>query len=249
MGFESGLGFGLRHELRPQLRLEQKQALKHLLELRLTLRHEGFFKDAVQGIEGMRVADGILTDQGLRGLLIGGLAEAVWNPRHTQKDFDTHKDVDVLVAESPDVGKINRLQGGVDWWLPQEEYMKIYHRGVDSTEEGVRCFWENAYGVRLAFGVHNDYFNDFAPGLYLPDPSFVIGMRKAEVFAKISTEKVSIDYDVEEAFTEKLEKSIKYDRAPVVKKVKSWDEDTLVTVNALDDFGHETYVAINSVGR
>jgi len=252
MGFESGfglgMGLGLRHEVRQQLRVEQKQSLRQLLELRLALKHEGFLGAAV-GIEGMRTANDLLTDRRLRGLLIGGLSEAVWNPRHTRKNLDAHKDVDVLVVEPSDTGEINQLEAGIDWWMPREEFMKVYHQGVDSTEEGQRRFWENAFGVRLAFGVKINYFSNFPPGLYLPEPDFVVAMRKAEAFARIDTKKFAVDDEVEASFTEKLEKTIKQERAPVVKKVKEWDEGFSVPEYALDDFGHEVYMAVLSAGK
>ena len=87
-----GLGLGLRQTLEQKiyLNVQQKLALKQLLLLEL--KHPEY-PDVVKGLEGMKIADKVLKEKEVAGVLIGGLAEAVWNQRRKVEDLYQHKDV------------------------------------------------------------------------------------------------------------------------------------------------------------
>ncbi len=84
---------------RQYLSTEQKLLLKQVLAQRLELRHPEI-PDAARGIEGMLAADALLKERNASGLLIGGLADAIWNQRRTEEELKAHKDTDVLVFDS-----------------------------------------------------------------------------------------------------------------------------------------------------
>lgn len=235
MGME--MGFGLHQKHRVELGLEQRQALSHLLEISQKLRHEGF-PEALKGIEGLKAADAILKDRNLRGILIGGLSEEICHSRKTNKDFEIHKDVDVLV---PDLGgsEIEPLEGGIDWWLPIDAKLAVRYDA--STVEGGLRFWQNNFGIRLGFGVDAPHAYALAPGLYIPSGEFVRSMRTAEAMARIDS-RVAIDGDVEEAFEQKLEKKIKDETAPSVKKIFGEQDTSFFQIKPFD---RETVVAVN----
>ncbi len=100
----------------------QKLGLKQLLLLESKLKHPGYIPSPVKGLEGMQTAHQILQEREAAGVLIGGLAEAVWNQRRKEEDLYKHKDVDVLVLDDID---INKFYGGVDWWLPEQGKITI----------------------------------------------------------------------------------------------------------------------------
>ncbi len=239
MGME--MGFGLYHRQRMELGLEQRQALSHLLELSQKLRHEGF-PEAIKGIEGLQAADEILKNRDLRGILIGGLSEDVCHPRKTNKDFEAHKDVDVLIPDMGDA-EIGPLEGGIDWWLPVDAKLTVRYEA--STVEGGLRYWQNNFGIRLAFGVDAPLAHTLPAGLYIPSGEFVRSMRTAEAMAQLDS-RIAVDGDVEEVFAEKLEKRIKDDIAPSIKKrfgeQASYQSTHLFQVKPFD---HETLVAVN----
>lgn len=217
MSLGLGMGMGLELNQTQELRHEQRLVLKQLMRLSLELRHDSpEYTQALRGVEGIKTADAILKRNNLRGVLIGGLSEVVWNPRRRKKDFDFHKDVDVAVLGDPnDIHHIERLEGGIDWWLPQRERLSI--RSDYSSAVINKDFWENAFGVRLSFGIVANDVGGMKSGLHIPHQSFVIDMRVAEAMVNID-ESVMIDTDVEDAFREKLEKGIKDEMSSVMKR-------------------------------
>ncbi len=237
------MGFGQYQEQRLQLNAEQKQTLKHLTQLSLALRHEGF-GEMTKGIEGLKSADALLREKQLHGILIGGLAEAVWNPRHTKKDFDAHKDVDVLIPDLPEETNIGDLENGIDWWLPHDAHLKVNYQS-GPTEGNIR-FWQNAFNTRLAFGVRIYSLRDISPGLYIPSPEFVTKMRMSEAIAQLDPRTAVPDADIESAFEAKLQKKIKSERAPSI--VKEFGDHNPYAFEIVP-FDHETIVAINSFGK
>ena len=91
--------------------LAQKLQLKQLLNA--TLFHADL-PNSVKGLEGMKIADKILKERNARGVLIGGLAGAIWNKETTLGELDAHKDVDVYVldmavARSPSLQRTRKL--------------------------------------------------------------------------------------------------------------------------------------------
>ncbi len=235
MGMELGFQQGFKHELNH----DQKLALKQLFELSQSLRREGP-PEAVRGIEGLKAADNILKARNIEGILIGGLSEAVWNKRNSGKDFDSHKDVDVLVRDLKG-NAIGDFEGGIDWWLPRDAQLDI--RYEMSTLEGKKVrFWENANNIKLAFGINDRDVDSVNPGLYIPPYDFVRDMRRAEALAVADTARVGIDYDVEESFVQKLNKRIKEEKSPTIKR----EFNQMYLRLAIEVFDHETFVAINS---
>lgn len=147
-----GLGFRQEQGFRQELRLELKQALQ-----------EPGPASAARGFAGMRIAHDILTDSGLPGLLIGGLARKAWiSPNRSA--LSSRKDVDVVVLRRDPDRFPSRFEGGIDWWLPDEN-----------------GFLTNGNGVELIFVVGERL--RLKPGLYLPQPEALWSWRQAEHLA------------------------------------------------------------------
>ncbi len=237
MGMEMGMNLGYSMEQKPRLNLEQRLALKQLLSLNLSLRHPES-PGAMKGFEGLKIADQILKDKGIKGILIGGLSESIWNPKHSKKDFKSHKDVDVLVSSLPEEAHFEELEGGIDWWLPTEEELEIKYL-TGPVKLKIKYF-ENAFNIKLSFGI--DVIDDKLPaGLYMPSREFVVGMREAEVSAKINPKTQIIDTDVWEAFSTKINKKIKDDIAPLI--LNEFGNQYRYWVN-IKSFDYETFNAI-----
>lgn len=237
MGLEMRAGLDLRQEQKIYLDQKQTLVLKQLLKLKST--HEDF-PNAAKGIEGLRSADSFLKQLNLKGILIGGLSEAAWNPDYTEEDFAKHKDIDILIPSIPENVNIGRLEKGIDWWLPLEDRLTVNYL-AGSAELDVK-YWVNAFDVRLSFGVNTESTEYLPSGLYIPSRNFVIGMRAAEAFAQVNTKAIPIDSDVEEKFYEELKKKITHDVSPVIVK-EFGDPDT--SNFDIKYFDHETVLAIN----
>jgi len=200
------LGLSLRQTQSHFLSHAQKLGLEQLLTLKLKLRHPDH-PDAIKGLEGMQIAHEILKGREAVGVLIGGLAEAVWNQRRKVDELLTHKDVDVAVLD--DDFKLSKpFEGGVDWWMPQTGNVTIK---TDATRiEGIQKRWhENGNGAVLSFGMAK--ISPLSPGLYIPDPEWVIRMREYEATANIDYGRVETEFNDEvfEKFREKMRKTIK----------------------------------------
>ncbi|MBT4804923.1 hypothetical protein HON71_02010 [Candidatus Woesearchaeota archaeon] len=197
-----GLGLGLRQTLEQKiyLNVQQKLALKQLLLLEL--KHPEY-PDVVKGLEGMKIADKVLKEKEVAGVLIGGLAEAVWNQRRKVEDLYQHKDVDVMVLSET---SFDKFEGGVDWWLPQKGRVKVnteYRRN-----ESEKQWYENGNGVILSFGARGG--NNLEPGLYIPDRQWVVNMREYEARAHVDENvTVGLDDNVYEKFRDHVKKKVK----------------------------------------
>ena len=201
------MGFGQYHRLeqRHYLRLVQKLALKQLLLLELKLKHPEY-PNAAKGLEGMQTAHEILQEKEASGVLIGGLSEAVWNKRRKEEDLYKHKDVDVMVLDDIDVDK---FEGGVDWWLPEQGKITIKSDNGISIRGFDKQWYANGNGAVLSFGAKKQ--NQLAPGLYIPDSEWVISMREAEAEANIDYDRVDVEFDedVFEKFRSHIAKRVK----------------------------------------
>ena len=158
--------------------LLMKQALALLLELRAPS-----FPNPLRGMDGIVFADKLLKERNLAGLLVGGLADAVWNRRRTVDELAAHKDVDVLVISEPEQSEFDKFEGGIDWWEPKDVFFKSI-RTISGTMENItKRFWMNGNGVTLCYRIKWD--DDLEPGLYFPSPEFAVRIRLCESMAFI----------------------------------------------------------------
>lgn len=188
---------------RAYLSQETKILLKQVLAQRLQLRHPEI-PSAAKGLEGMLAADALLKERKAYGVLIGGLADAIWNQRRTKEELDAHHDTDVLVLD-PYFTLQEKFEGGIDWWLPKQARLVI--RDLGGNIEGEQEWWENGNGISLHYGIKN-LFEKTAPGLYLPSRSDVIEMRIAEIMAGIDSNRVEIAEDFDEQLYRAIERKI-----------------------------------------
>lgn len=189
-GMSMGMVMSCSQRLEREFSHEQRLGLHQLFLLEQKLRHPEY-SGAVRGLEGMKAAHEILQERGASGVLIGGLAEAVWNRRRKQEDLSTHKDVDVAVLDD-DFELSEVFEGGVDWWTPQYGTITIQYE--TSKAEGVQKTWyENGKGVVLSFGITRE--NYLEPGLYIPDCEWLVDMRKFEAKANVDTNRVDVKFD------------------------------------------------------
>jgi hypothetical protein len=188
-----GLGLSLSFRLAQaqKLTLGQRLLLKKALALRLELR-EPSFPNPVRGMEGILAADEILKETGAVGLLIGGLAEAVWNRRRTEDELAAHKDVDVMVM--PPAEPFEKFTGGIDWWNPYNVHFDSIKTQLGSMENVNRTFWSNGNGCTLRYRV--DCESGLEPGIYIPTPELATDIRVSECMASID-ESVAVIDDVD----------------------------------------------------
>ncbi len=200
MGMSMGMSPCLRKTYTQRLTYEQKLLLRQLLEFRHELHHPEF-PNAAKGLDGMFIAHKILQEKQAVGILIGGLAEAVWNVKRTVEDLEKHKDVDVMVAQKK--FQPEPFEGGVDWWVPHSAEIRILTDATDMTVN--RQWWENHNDCVLRFAL--EYFSGLKPGLYIPDSDWVFNMRFQKAIASIDDRKIQVegdDEDIELAFQRKL---------------------------------------------
>ncbi|MAH03783.1 hypothetical protein CMI39_03290 [Candidatus Pacearchaeota archaeon] len=189
-----------------KLDTKQKLGLKNLLLLEQKLKHPEY-PNMKKGIDGLNTAHKILKKYQSPGILIGGLAEGVWNQRRKINELYKHKDVDVLVLDK-NLKLSEKFEGGIDWWLPKEE--KITIRSDSGNKEDIsQQWWKNGNGVILSFGVKEDY--KLSPGLYIPSSKWIVNMREAEAESNINYGgiNVEIDYEIFEKFKAHIEKRVK----------------------------------------
>ncbi|MDP3728650.1 MAG: hypothetical protein Q8R18_04320 [bacterium] len=196
------LTLGCYNTQRLYLSHEQKLLLKQVLAQRLELRHPEI-PEAARGLEGMLAADALLKERNATGILIGGLADAVWNKKRTEEELKAHKDTDVLVLDPSFTLKKN-FEKGIDWWLPKQASLTI--RESYGNIEGNVEWWQNGNGASLRYGIRV-YGNPVA-GLYLPSNDNVIEMRVAEIMASIDVNRIEVADGFEEALYKKIKKDI-----------------------------------------
>ena len=200
MGLNLSLNIGQNIEQRQAQRLshDQKQSLALLLKVEL----RDPYVSSVRGIEGMRVADRMLKEQDATGILIGGLAQSVWNKNRRLEDLEKHKDVDVLVID--DHFDIDRFEGGIDWWLPQEGFVEYVDEYNNASSLNAK-WWQNGNGIILSYAV-NFWNEPRQKGLYIPSIDTVINMRMSDALSGIPIARLmKMDDDV----TEKFEKNLR----------------------------------------
>lgn len=247
------LSLGHRLEHAQRLSHDQKLGLKHLLLLEQKLRHPDI-PNTSKGLEGMQIAHEILRTREAVGILIGGLAEAVWNQRRKPEDLLKHKDVDVAVLD--DTFELSeKFEGGIDWWMPQDGKITIASDG--SRVEGVQKRWyQNGNGVVLSFGI-NKNSTTLEPGLYIPDSKWVVDMREYEADAHVDYGRISaeFDFDVFQKFRDKVRKRVKTCLPKFVREafrdyILSWDYESdgeKIDAVTLDRFDLETIRGINNI--
>jgi len=198
-----GIGIECYQTLTHKLGHSQKIGLKHLLSLNQTLKHPEF-PNAKRGLEGLMVSHEHLKEKNTCGVLIGGLAESVWNKWRSKEGLYSHKDVDVMVLS--DEFKLSEdFEKGIDWWLPYDGEITIKADGVSDFQIRQR-WWKNCNNVPLSFKIEKQY--GFEPGLYITSPDFIANIREAEALANVDYGKVEIDDDVLEAFESKVKKQM-----------------------------------------
>jgi len=208
-GFNFGPRLEQRHEQR--LTLQQKQMLETLVHFRLELRHLEF-PEALPGLPGMEMADSILKNKQVVGILIGGVVEELWKKKRNDiASLDIHKDVDVMVMPG-NLEPFQSFEGGIDWWTPFSQRLTVRSgSGMGSLEKNFQ-WWSNANGMVLSFGINSnvDFLPSLSPGLYIPDLEFIINLRMAEALAQLDPRIAQTeDSDmVWEKFEEKLRKSL-----------------------------------------
>jgi len=158
MGMSLQMVMGTRQYLSAAHKLE----LKSLLALSQKSRH-GIIPEAATGFEGMEIADDILKREGAVGVLVGSLAEGVWSQKRTLEQLSAHRDVDVLVTDSKGES-IDRFEGGIDWWLPEEGSIDLLRGSAPVRGYGTN-WWENGFGVVCPVGVK--VLSEPKPGLYI----------------------------------------------------------------------------------
>jgi hypothetical protein len=242
-----GFGFYQTHEQSHNLSHEQKQAFEQLLKLEQILRHPEI-PNAVKGLEGMEIADVFLKEKAYTGILIGGLAEAVWNQKRKPEDLAKHKDVDVLVLDKDP--EIERFEEGIDWWLKDEQRLTIEYES--SSLEKAQTWYSNGNDIVLSFGAIPDKSCNLNPGLYIPNPDWIKTMRLAEVNANIDLRVVEVTDEVEDRFLRHLGKRIKtqvpkFIRNRFYKQILTgiYPDYNLTYAVRLEEFDLETLKAIN----
>lgn len=211
------MSFGLKLDVRLQQRLSAKQQLelRQLQELRLSLELKSPPPiDAVRGLSGIRVADTLLKKEGKVGVLIGGLAMAIWKKGSTPAELESHKDVDVLIFDAqPPEGK--EFAGGVDWWCTNEHFFE-YIRSVHGSQlTNVRARWhENGNGVVLRYGVSPRSYVDeqhnfpMTSGLYILAPNDLASLKALEIRALAEFKGRTVDSRVHAALERKIRREM-----------------------------------------
>lgn len=115
------MGCRMSLSLRPEIRQQQRKLLLQIL-------HAPTPPQAVRGVEGMRVADNLLKEIGVVGMLIGGLAKELWSGVSDEEKLMEHKDVDVIVLSRDCNLHPKRWESGIDWW--------VSHRGEERPTNG-----------------------------------------------------------------------------------------------------------------
>jgi hypothetical protein len=148
-----------------ELRMQLRQCMKlHFYDPCVT---------ATKGLEGMRVADAVLKDYDVPGVLVGGLASAIWNRRSTPDTLAQHKDVDVAVLAP---AGIRPLEAGVDWWMPKTTHVHV-QTDYSKIDEDV-TYWQNVNHVILRYTLNTQ--RELEPGLHIMERASVLQMLVAE---------------------------------------------------------------------
>ncbi len=113
------------------------------------------FPNQKRGLDGMIAAHKILEERGDVGILIGGLLKECWNgPSYSERSFNKHKDVDVLIPKTEN--NYENFFGGVDWWIPCSP-----DADNQTYQNGFNCVLNYKLKARSDLHAHR-------PGLYIP---------------------------------------------------------------------------------
>lgn len=115
---------------------------------------------AVRGLEGMKVADAILKQYNVAGLLIGGIAKSILRGNINLSSLARHKDVDVLICSVNCEEHPEQWEGGVDWW--------ISHGDAEKPTNGCCNILANIL------------FYAEEPGLHIPEPNALWHLAQLE---------------------------------------------------------------------
>ncbi|MBI4407127.1 MAG: hypothetical protein HY565_01355 [Candidatus Kerfeldbacteria bacterium] len=200
----------LEQSLRQDHRLthEQRLELKQLLLLRQELQSPAPM-EAVKGLEGIGVANKLLQQKGLRGILIGSVAVDIWKTADPSS-LSGHKDVDVAVLPI-DHGDMDfeQFEGGIDWWLPRQEHLEVKEQS--SRREGTFQWWENGNEVVIGFGLRLSNVKgvpNIPAGLSIPTPRWLANMQYAETLARQDSSKVHVSEGALDGLQRDLEKKV-----------------------------------------
>ncbi len=198
-----GLSLTASTYVSPEQTLAQALLLERVLDLRQELV-EHSIPHALRGMYGISTADKILKRKRAVGLLVGSLAEKVWNNRRSPAELDQHKDVDVLILPG-NHEPFERFESGIDWWKPKNIRFDRISTGVTTIENMDKLFWLNGNNCALRYRITCS--TALPPGLYFPTPDLAIDIRIAECLASIDNS-VNVIYDNEESFRRKLRKKL-----------------------------------------
>jgi len=238
-----GLGMYQRPEQRIYHTHALKAGLQQLFTLEQALRDPKVPEYMAKGLAGLEAGNRMLQERNASGVLIGGLAEAVWNRKRKPEELARHKDTDILVIDD-DFTLQEDFEGGIDWWLPQYGRLQVITDA--SAYEADRHWWQNGNGVALSFGVQQS--NALHPGLYIPNREWVMRMREYETLAHIDERlEVEINDDAWEAFRNRLEGRIRTTLPKYIRKMfpgRVFGEVYYETVGLIR-FDRDIVVAIN----
>jgi hypothetical protein len=230
----------LHSSLRQSLNLNQKIGYSQLLSLQQILKDHDT-PNALKGYEGMRKAHEILIQKSAQGVLIGGLAKAVWNKRRTKSELEQHKDVDVAVIKS-DFELSEPFECGIDWWLPKTANLRLSSYG-SNVENISKTWYENGNNLVLSTGITAKQTRRH--GLYIPSPSWIEEMIVYETLANVDTTNTEIDIDNEviEKFRKKISSKI---GGQLPKFIRESFKDYVLAPH-YQDFEHKLYPEIDIV--
>lgn len=232
LGLSLGVSQQLSHKLSPRLTKKAKQ----LIQLLKTLRAPSF-PSAITGVPGIEMAHEMLLQQNAKGVIIGGIAEAILHG-DGKSLLAKHKDVDVLVVSDSFVLS-QPFEGGVDWWLPQNRRVRFFTE-ASSGEAAVR-YWSNGYGCCLCFGA---VLNPNLPaGLYLPSASFVHSLRMHEAINGVK-HATPVDSDTEDRLAGVLMQRLS--NGPCVTSQRLFKERCFLWCRGVNR--HSDYVHANTIG-
>lgn len=167
----------------------------------------------------MHVADDILKKNNARGILVGGLATAVWNKKRTDEELTQHKDVDVYVLDETFVPE--SFEGGVDWWTQNTQHIVSTNTSGIGYIQGYQTWGENGNGVVLTYAFQpNVYYENYGnlskPGLYILDSEYYINLKLEEAAAH--TDIGALDNEIIESYKRKVGREVKKMIMPVIAK-------------------------------
>lgn len=198
----------MRQTMSPAMRHEMKMLQQLAMELRSPAH-----PNATRGLEGIAIAHKILQERSEIGLLIGGVAEAVWNRKRTPQELLQHKDVDVLVPSSD--FDVEPFEEGIDWWVTKNDTMDITN-STGGRNLNVAVRWhQNMNDVVLRF--LGGKRGDLPSGLYIPSPDWITNMRGAEMEASIDP-KVGIEDGALEMYMRKVASRMRKTLMPALKE-------------------------------